>query len=154
MPDVTRFRSDLFPIEAGDDDQTNPFCYGRSLANWLRDRFAERGHPDAAVIAEDFGWCVMLQRQPALLWIGCSSELDDEPEMSDEERAAWAPRPEAVTWQCFVAAETPIWTSGFWKRLVSRLDPGRYAAEIEADLAAVLAAEPDIRLSDGPYDAP
>jgi hypothetical protein len=95
--DVIRFRSELFVVEPGEDEQTNPLCFGKAFAHWLRDRFAERGYPDAAVVPEDFGWCVMLEREPFLLWVGCASELDDEdadpegPEDADVADAAAGP---------------------------------------------------------------
>ncbi len=88
MRDVIRFRSELFEVEPGEDERTNPGCYGKALAHWLRDRFAERGHPDASVVPEDFGWCVMLEREPALLWVGCASETEDDAEVDAEVDAA------------------------------------------------------------------
>ena len=151
MRDVFRFRSELFEVEPGEDERTNPGCYGKALAHWLRDRFAERGYPQAAVVPEDFGWCVMLEREPFLLWVGCSAETEDDDADPADDGGAQAGAPDVpaageVTWLCFVAAETPVWTSAFWKRLAGRLDPQARAAEVEAELAALLAAEPGIRL--------
>lgn len=157
MRDVIRFRSELFEVEPGEDGQTNPGCYGKALVHWLRDRFAERGYPQAAVVPEDFGWCLMLEREPFLLWVGCASETGDGAEVDAEvdaagddgdgdaeSRADRVPSPADVTWLCFVAAETPVWTSAFWKRLAGRVDPQARAAQVEAELAALLAAEPGI----------
>ena len=31
------FRSAQFEIEPGEEEETNPLCFGRQLANWLRE---------------------------------------------------------------------------------------------------------------------
>ena len=61
------FRSDLFVVDPREDEETNPFCYGRSLSEWVREKFRELGYEPEPVIPEDWGWCVMLKRQPFML---------------------------------------------------------------------------------------
>lgn len=66
-------KSSAFPIEAGEDADTNPGVFGRSLANYLAAQMQERGWSVKGVLPEDFGYCVMLARKPLLLWIGCGN---------------------------------------------------------------------------------
>jgi hypothetical protein len=57
------FRSDLFQVDPREDEETNPFCYGRELAEWVHIKFQALGYEAEPVIAEDWGWCVMLAPQ-------------------------------------------------------------------------------------------
>ena len=100
-PHLLWFRSTLFEIEHGEDEETNPLCFGRQLALWLREQLAARGRPTEEVIPEDWGWCLVVQRKPFLLWVGCVSVHD---------YATWRsadplPRGSEVVWACTVAAE-------------------------------------------------
>ena len=134
-----RFRSDLFPIERGEDKDTNPGCCGRALAEWLRARFLQLGYAVEDVIAEDWGWCVMLARQPCMLWIGCCSLHDGR--LGDEAGATPA---QPVEWCCIVKAEAPVWSWFFWQRLLGRADARPFVARVTAQLEAALRAEPRI----------
>lgn len=62
-----------FPIEPAEDEETNPGVFGRALSSYLVDRLREQGEIVDGVIAEDFGWCVMLRRKPTRLWIACAN---------------------------------------------------------------------------------
>jgi len=68
------FRSDLFPVDPREDEETNPFCYGKELAAWLSDKFRAAGYTPEPVIPEDWGWCVMIERKPFMLWVGCGND--------------------------------------------------------------------------------
>ena len=70
------FRSTRFEIEPGEDEETNPLCFGRQLANWLRERLVEQGRTVEEVLPYDWGWCLVVQRKPFLLWVGCVSVHD------------------------------------------------------------------------------
>jgi hypothetical protein len=72
------FTSSLFEIEPGEDKETNPGCYGRQLAVWLRKQLQERGHTVEPIINEDWGRCLMCSRDPFLLWVGCGN-MDPKP---------------------------------------------------------------------------
>jgi hypothetical protein len=140
-------RSDLFLIDPREDEQTNPFCYGRSLAEWVSAKFSELGYQPEPVIPEDWGWCVMLRREPFMLWIGCGndrSEFYDEvtPEMKD----TFAPDGREVVWSCFVGTDAPIWTGFFWKRLLGRASTQPQAAVVTDQLRALLRGEARIQL--------
>lgn len=72
-----QFRTDLFPIDPREDEETNPFCYGRSLAQWVRSKFAELGYFPEPIVPEDWGWCVILHREPFLLWVACGNDRSE-----------------------------------------------------------------------------
>lgn len=140
-------RSDLFLIDPREDEQTNPFCYGRSLAEWISARFAELGYQPEPVIPEDWGWCVMLRRAPFMLWIACGNDRSKfydkvTPEMKD----TFAPDGREVVWSCFVGTDAPIWTGFFWRQLLGRASTQPQVGMACEQLRSVLLAEPRIQL--------
>jgi hypothetical protein len=145
------FKSDLFVIDPKEDEETNPFCYGRDLANWVKCRFADRGYKPEEVIAEDWGWLVMLQRDPYLLWIGCTNlhhHLYDE--VSEEDKASFIPNGSEMTWTCVVLSEFPFFKPIFWKNLVRKVDVTQDIKKVGSELEAILKEEPRIQLIDAP----
>lgn len=140
-----QFRSDLFLIDPREDEETNPFCYGKSLAEWLRKKFEELGYLPEPVIAEDWGWCVMLAREPFMLWVGCGcdrSEFYDK--VTPEDKAAFAPDGRSVTWSCIVGTDAPIWTAFFWKKLIGQASTQEQAQVVASQLRTILQSEPGI----------
>lgn len=71
-PQVT-FETDFFKARPGEEEQTNPGCSGQALAQWLREQLLNRGVSVQEVLPEDFGWVVVVARQPFLLWLGCGN---------------------------------------------------------------------------------
>jgi hypothetical protein len=132
------FRSDLFEIEAGEDAETNPLCFGKQLAHWLREKLIEKGYSDEEVIAEDWGWCVMCAREPFYLWVGCVSVHDYTKTLPTDP----LPKGKDVTWACLPTADTP-WFRGLFKRV----DPMPALERLTRDLYAVLSTEPRIALT-------
>jgi len=130
------FTSPRFAIEPGEDENTNEGIYGRQLAAWLASGLEAAGYAVEPVIAEDFGYCVMLQRVPFLLWVGCGS-VDDE---SVDDALDGQP-----LWHCFAVAEVPV-----LKRLFGRPDTAPALAKLDAALRRLLASEPTIRLIPAP----
>jgi len=55
---ILTFNSSAFPITPGEDAETNPGIYGKSLAEWLSKQLGARGLACGDAFAEDFGWCV------------------------------------------------------------------------------------------------
>jgi hypothetical protein len=98
------FRSTRFEIEPGEDEQTNPSRYGRQLARWLRDRLIAEGRPVEEAIPEDWGWCLVVQRKPYLLWVGCGSVQDHTAAEASDNVA----HDSNVVWSCFVVAEQSL----------------------------------------------
>ena len=135
--DEFRFRSDLFQIEPGEDEEINPRMYGRQLANWLKARLEARGYVVETVIAEDWGRCLMLSREPFDLWVGCGNMMD----YGAAREGDPPPAIEDVTWTCFSTAQVP-----WMKRLLGKVDTAPALAKLDADLEAILRGEARIRL--------
>jgi hypothetical protein len=136
--DGYHFRSSLFDIEAGEDAGTNPGCYGKQLAHWLKARLASAGYTAVEVIPEDWGWCVMCQRDPFLLWVGCGNVQEDFDQLLPE---GAPPQAAEVVWHCFPEAEQPL-----LKRLFGRIDTGPALDKLDADLRAILSSESGIEI--------
>jgi hypothetical protein len=109
-----------FAVEPGEDAQTNPGIYGRAFAHWLADRLRDHGEPVEGVIPEDFGWCVMLRRNPYRLWIACGNRDGSTTE-----------------WGAYVVAELSL--AG---RLFRRVDPGPEIARLTALLEQIVLSIP------------
>lgn len=122
------FTSTLFEIERGVDAQLNPGRYGRQLALWLGARFAEHGYAPE-IIAEDWGYCVMLLRHPFLLWVGCGNMEETDIDVSKD----------AIVWHCFAAAEASL-----LQKLFRKPQTRGALQKLQAELHAVLDEEPEI----------
>jgi hypothetical protein len=133
-------KSSLFAAEPGEDDESNPRLYGRQLASWIRQRFQSLGYPVEEVHAEDWGWCVMCQRDPYSLFIGCVSLADYE-----YARPGDPPPPtERLLWQVLPMAEMPP-----FKYLLRRKpDMQEGLARFDAQLRSTLESEPAIQIVD------
>ncbi len=142
------FRSDLFQVDPREDEQTNPFCYGRALAEWVRIKFQTLGYEPEPVIAEDWGWCVMLRREPFMLWVGCGNDRSEfYKKVTPEEKASFVPDGRAIEWSCFVGADVPIWTPFFWKRLLGRASTETHVSVVADQLRTILVKELRIHFS-------
>ena len=141
-----QFRSDLFLIDPREDEETNPFCYGRSLAEWVHAKFEELGYKPEPVIAEDWGWCVMLAREPFMLWVGCGCDRSEfYSKVTPAEKASIAPDGRNITWSCIVGTDAPLWTAFFWKRLIGRSNTRKEVEVVTNQLRSILLHEPRIR---------
>jgi hypothetical protein len=68
---LIEFRSTIFEVAEGEDEETNPGIYGKSLAAWLASQLRV---PEEDVVAEDFGWCVPVKSSQHRVYVACSSE--------------------------------------------------------------------------------
>ena len=134
------FKSTLFQIEPGEDSETNPHRYGKQLARWLGDRLAGIGYSRVDVIPEDWGWCVMCQREPFSLWVGCGNsetmETLENPELF---------KTQPIIWQCFVVAEVPL-----LKRIIGKPDTTPSESKLHGELTRLLSSEPEIQMVECP----
>ncbi|MCW5648913.1 MAG: hypothetical protein KIS62_04140 [Ramlibacter sp.] len=143
------FRSDLFQVDPREDEETNPFCYGRSLAEWVRIKFQELGYEPEPVIAEDWGWCVILRREPFMLWIGCGNDRSEfYSKVTPEEKASFVPDGREIVWSSLVGTDVSIWTSFFWRKLLGRASTEEQVCVVTNQLRTILANEPRIHVSD------
>lgn len=131
------FSSSLFDIEPDEQDASSPQRNGRQLALWLGSQLEQRGYVIEKVVEEDWGWCVICQSKPFLLWVGCGN-MDD----AGDEPEAPASRTDSITWHCFPAAETPWLT-----RLLKRVDTAPTLARLDAQLRVILSSDPGIELT-------
>lgn len=70
---LLRFESSAFAAIAGEDQETNPGIFGKSLALWLAEELRAAGFTTGEVFAEDFGWCVPIESKPHALYVACAS---------------------------------------------------------------------------------
>lgn len=133
-PEAFWFKSPLFKIQPGEDSQTNPGIFGKELADWLAQKLQPLGYP-VEVIPEDWGWCIICQRKPARLFIGCGNVTSLTPDIE----------PPELVWHLFVHAEAPI-----LKRLFQSVDPAAVRNKLTIQLAQILANEPEITLVEEP----
>ena len=86
------------------------------------------------VLAEDWGWCIVLARRPYLLWIGCGNRAN----RTDE-------------WGAFVVAEP-----GLLQRLFRTVDTRPTVARLHQVLTEIMRGPPDttrVWSEDRPQDA-
>jgi hypothetical protein len=127
MSDGYWFKSSLFEIEPGEDDEINPGIYGRQLAAWLKARLEARGYTVDGIINEDWGRCLMCQRSPFSLWVGAASVTETVAK-------------DAVVWHCFAVTEGGLKLRMFGKR--NEIEATR--DRLDATLESILRAEPAI----------
>ena len=115
------FESSAFPVEPGEDEETNPGIYGKALAGWLAEQLRAAGVPARDVIAEDFGWCIRVESAPHRLYVACASEEPDH-------------------WQLFAFAE-----GGIIARLLGKDKSAESLAALYAAVRRCLESAPIIR---------
>ena len=140
------FRSTRFTVEPGEDQDTNPCCYGIRLADWLKDRLCEKGWSPEDIVAEDWGRCLMIHYKPYMLWVACSNVRPDvelNPEYLDER---YIPEPSKIIWSVFVSRDLFFWNINFWRRSNADAELSR----LECDLESILKSEPTIEFVESP----
>jgi len=130
-------KSELFDVEPGEDEETNPRLYGRQFAQWLRQKFIEKGYDVEEIIPEDWGWCVMCQRDPFWLWIACSSIVNYENTKPDDP----IPDKKDIIWCCFATAEVPL-----FKRIFKKPNTDELLKKLDKELFEILKSENQITI--------
>jgi len=120
--DHVTFTSSAFPVEPGEDQETNPGIYGRALAAWVAQKLRDRGVAVVEVLAEDFGRIVIVRREPYMLWVGCAS-IDDSPNQ----------------WQMFIALEL-----GLFGRLLHRKEGQEELDRLREHFRAIVVEIPGV----------
>lgn len=143
------FKSDLFHIHKGEDEETNPGCYGKELGEWLCKKFKEKGYEAEEVIPEDWGWCVMCHRGEYLLWVGCWAMQSNE--MIEHYDSESPPEDSEVVWHVFPHIEVPIfYFKSLFKKLTGKLNLNEPLAKLNKDLENILRLEKGIELCEEP----
>lgn len=142
------FKSELFKIQKNEDQETNPLCYGKELAEWLCAKFLKLGY-QADVIPEDWGWCVMCRNDAYYLWVGCAamhSEYSVENYNPDN-----PPRGNTVIWHTFPHFEIPIFmVRSLLKKWTGKLDSKAPLAKLKIELEGILKNEKRIQFCEQP----
>lgn len=137
-----RFRSDLFQIRKGEDDYTNPLCFGEELAEWLSDELSSYYH-EVSYGPEDWGWYIMCSSRGYQLFVGCASIIDN-PKAYD---SSHPPAGHEVIWHVFPVIKVSIFHFNSWiKKMIGQFDTKPIVMELDARLKQILDDEPRIEL--------
>lgn len=133
MPDRVLFRSAAFPKYPDEDAETvNEHCWGKRLAEWLRDGLPAHGVKTGEILCEDWGWLVPVEHGGDFpVWVGCGVVEDEDDEASATGESEFT---------AFVAAEP-----GFFKRLFKKVDTTSGTEPVLTALRAMVDSSPDIR---------
>lgn len=115
--------SDAFPVEAGEDEATNPGVYGKAFAHWIAGQLRALGHDAGEPFAEDWGWCVPLGGHDFPMWVACANEHGSE-----------------ATWGAYAVAEP-----GLVRRLFFRPDTAGPLAHVGQALRQTMTHAPGLQ---------
>ena len=114
------FTSSKFQPLPGEEEKANPGVFGQALAVWVKEKLIANGHSiTEEPIPEDWGWVVMIQRKPFMLWVGCGNEVG-----------------KSKQWGLFAEAEL-----GIFQKLFKRADPSHSVVALEKDLEKIIKTE-------------
>jgi len=103
------FKSSELKVIVGEDEETNPFRFGKSVVLWLNEELIKKGF-DASISSEDWGWRIDCFSKPYPIWIGCGNMEED------DDNGNWIePDVNDLTWQCFIESDKPFFKSLFNK---------------------------------------
>ncbi|MCP4326643.1 MAG: hypothetical protein GY787_33400 [Alteromonadales bacterium] len=121
------FKSTSLKVIAGEDEETNPFRFGKSVAQWLSKKLAENGF-DASISAEDWGWRIDCLSKPFPIWVGCGNFEETDGEGNWKE-----PSIDDLTWQCFIESDKP-----FFKKILNMANVDEEVNELSNVLYKIL----------------
>jgi hypothetical protein len=117
------FESTAFPFVDGEEDETSPGVFARSLATWLLQKLNGRGIKTNMLIGEDYGLLVGIVSEPHKLYVACSN--------ADET---------GILWKVFVLVEGgPPGQPGKKDKSVEALN------ELHREVKEILSSDPAIR---------
>lgn len=144
------FTSPRFNIVEGEEDFTNPGCFGKELGTWLCDELQSRGYQEAELLPEDFGWCVICSDKSFILWIGCGSVRTDELMNSS---LLEPPQIDKIVWTAFAVAEMPFYyVLSHFLKLCGKINMEPAREKLENELRAILESASDINFTTFPDD--
>ncbi|NOT61018.1 MAG: hypothetical protein HOP19_12435 [Acidobacteria bacterium] len=123
MKTHVEFRSDAFPAYPGEEDETNPDCYGKRLAEYVSVALRQHGYETTVPIAEDWGWVVSIKNESFPLWVGCGIYAEDED-----------------GFLCFIEPHKP-----FIRRWFKKIDTRARVRALQVALDKILSAHSQVR---------
>lgn len=87
-------------------------CFGRQFASWMHEQLLKEGLTVLEVVPEDWGWCVVVQRKPFLLWISCVNVHD----YFNSSENNPLPIGNEVVWTSTIVAEQSLISKLFYKQ--------------------------------------
>ena len=135
------FKSAAFPKYPNEDAEVvNSNCWGKRLAEFIRDSLPKHGIPTEDILCEDWGWLVNVKNPDFPLWIACGVQ----DEFSDDEEdtsCGSAPGNNGITQFCvFVTAEPSL-----VQRWFKRVDTQPAVQKVVDGLRRLIEASPDIQ---------
>ncbi|MGI5868875.1 MAG: hypothetical protein ACOX9C_05475 [Kiritimatiellia bacterium] len=116
------FRSNKFPPCEGEQDQINPGCWGKRLAEYICEAFKGAGIEIQDINPEDWGWYISIKNKGFRLALCCGHQQGDDDEFL-----------------CFTDPSAPL-----VRKLFRKIDATEQLARIVKTLDKVLSADPDI----------
>lgn len=142
------FKSPQFKIQKNEDDNTNPGCYGKSLAEWLSLKFGEMGY-DTEIIPEDWGWCVICERNGYVLWIGCGCLQEES--FSEHYDNETLPDSRDICWHVFTTIEVSIFSfKTYLKNILGQIDTVGPLSKLDRELKEIIDNESSITICEEP----
>jgi hypothetical protein len=134
MNTTVHFKSKAFPKYPNEDAEiVNANCWGKRLAEFIRDGLPRFGVETTGILNEDWGWLVSVRNDAFPLGIGCGP-VDD-----SEEEDGGKPADGTTEFVVFVTAEPKL-----LQRLFKRVDTKPALERAAAALRGLLESSPDI----------
>jgi hypothetical protein len=158
MPTLVEFKSAAFPKYPNENEElVNDHCWGKRLAEYVRDELPKHGVATGDILCEDWGWLVYLENADFPLFIGCGvmDDGDVDADESDHEAARHAMPPSTLPklpegmyeFVVHVNAEPSL-----LKRLFRKVNTAPAIEKAAQGLKAMMAADPkafqDVQWSD------
>jgi hypothetical protein len=133
------FKSAAFPKYPNEDDELiNSNCWGKRLAEWVRDASPKQGIQTGDLDCEDWGWRVEVKNEAFPLAV-CCGVMDEFDEETGELASAKEGSDRLVQFTIFVAAEPT-----FIQRIFKRVKTEPAVAKIGDSLRALVESNPQI----------
>lgn len=122
MKTEVTFRSGKFPPYEGEQDEINPGCWGKRLAEYLVEKLAGTPVRTEDPIVEDWGLYIPIRSDRFRLAICCGHQQGDDDEF-----------------MCFTDPSTPI-----VRKLFKKIDATEELGRVVTELERILSSDPDI----------
>lgn len=147
MRTQVEFLSAAFPKYPNEDAElVNSNCWGKRLAEFIRDSLPQHGIDTKDILCEDWGWLVNVKHEPFPLWIGCGimdefSEDDVDDNLKDTLPRQSSSSTEALTqFSVFITAQP-----GFFRNLFKKVDTKPAVQKVVSALEKLISESPTFR---------